>query len=731
VAFDEKFGKIDPDGSSPAKEMMDRIAHLLVHRSKPVLALTALTTLVAVAMLSRMSFNADVAEFITSGNERGEAYAAVQQKYTTSDPIQVLVSLPEGRNFGSATELAHLADLGATLRGVAGVASVSSLLPETHPMTGQPLDAAAVAKLPSMAIESRLLAGPTAGFLLSEDRRHTLMMVVPSGSGIELAGALDSELEGELPGGLDVRLSGNPVIFASVIGMLSWFLLFIPPMVIVLLLATFFANIGDRRLTIFAILPAVLGSLWTFGLIFALGVRVDVVTIIVPIFVIVMGSADGLHFVMHFQEEVARTNDRVERVATTLRQVGIPMILTTISTAAGFLSLLATDVRPLRQMGLFVAAGITFAGIISFFFLPALLSRIDIQTSHHNAILGQRLTRVLGAVARRRWPAALLAVALIGFSVTFIPRLQVDTDQLFFFKADHPIRANFEQMKEIFGGATPLIGEFVYDGEGGPAQLEQLRGVARDLEDLPGVKRVFSVADLATQVPAAQAQAMLSGDAAGPLGQMVSDDGLRFVLFPDDFDSSDLQGWLDFAASNESIRILTGMPVIWDEVARLILKAQSASLIAAFSLVLVMLLLAYRRLGQTIIALAPLLLTVATLLGFIAASGIQLNLMTAIVSSIVIGVGIDYSIHLVAAIDYARSEGDGYVLRAIDKAGRPILANALGIAIALTALWFSPLRVHGQVSMIMWVAMITAAATTLLVIPALSSKAGLRQEDAK
>ena len=97
------------------------------------------------------------------------------------------------------------------------------------------------------------------------------------------------------------------------------------------------------------------------------------------------------------------------------------------------------------------------------------------------------------------------------------------------------------------------------------------------------------------------------------------------------------------------------------------------------------------------------MLTIAALLGFIAASGIQLNLITAVASSIVIGVGIDYAIHFVAAIDHARPAGPGYVLRAIDRAGRPIAANALGIAVALTALLFSPLRPHHHISGIMWV----------------------------
>ncbi|MFW2338739.1 MAG: MMPL family transporter, partial [Acidimicrobiia bacterium] len=93
------------------------------------------------------------------------------------------------------------------------------------------------------------------------------------------------------------------------------------------------------------------------------------------------------------------------------------------------------------------------------------------------------------------------------------------------------------------------------------------------------------------------------------------------------------------------------------------------------------------------------------------------------------GVGIDYAIHFVAAIDNARKDGDGYVLRAIDRAGRPIIANALGIAIALSALWLSPLAIHPQVSMIMWVSMIVAALAALTIIPAFLPREAVRTTD--
>jgi predicted RND superfamily exporter protein len=292
------------------------------------------------------------------------------------------------------------------------------------------------------------------------------------------------------------------------------------------------------------------------------------------------------------------------------------------------------------------------------------------------------------------------------------------------------VRVAFEKTEELFGGATPLAGEFAWDPADPSGSLEQVRRVSAEMEQLPGVRVVFSVADVAGLVPPDQLAGVLAGDVAPPLGDMVSSDGLRFLMLPQDFSSDDLSGWLDFAEARDEVRVLTGMPVVWDEIARLVLRAQAASLAVAFVLVAAMLALAYRRLRETLIALVPIALTVLTLLGFIAVSGIQLNLLTAVVSSIILGVGIDYTIHYIAAIDHARSAGDGYVLRAIDRAGRPIVANALGIAVALTALWLSPLKIHSQVSMIMWVAMITAALASLTIIPALLPRAGVATSEA-
>ncbi len=702
---------------------MDRIARIIVEHSRRILAVTGLVTLLSLLMLFRMDFNADVSSFIIEGSAVGRDFADLQDKYATSDPINVVISLPAGQSFTEKASLLSLLEIRNDLAVMPGVTSVASLIPDVNPLTGTPVTAAMLNLAPDEQLAGLLDTNPLAEVFVSEDGRHSMLMVVPDDDGMSMA--LDLA-DYRPPAGIDLVLSGNPVIFAKVIDILSFFLLVIPPIVMVLLIGTFYATIGDRRLSVLALVPALLGAVWTFGFIFALGRQIDVVTVIVPIFVIVMGSADGLHFVTHFQEVAERSIDPVERVRSALRHVGVPMILTTVSTAAGFLSLTFTDVRPIRQMGLFAATGIVFAGIISFFSLPALLSRLAIDAKHHTAILGPKVTAALKRLVLTRIPALALTVGLVVFAILTIPRLTVDADQLFFFKDNDPVREAFVRTEALFGGATPLTGEFAFDPAGGAGQLGAVLTVSRQMEALPGVRTVFSLADMAAALPTEQVEAVLSGEVELPLGSMVSEDGLRFMLLPSGFSNEDLQGWLDFVDENDEVRVLTGMPIIWDEIARLVLTAQVVSLVVAFLLVFVMLMIAYRRLRETLVSLVPVTLTIATLLGFVAISGIQLNLLTAIISSIVLGVGIDYSIHFVAAIDNARGEGDGYVLRAIDRAGRPIVANALGIAIALSALWLSPLAIHPQVSMIMWVSMVTAALSALLIIPALLPRAGVR-----
>lgn len=705
---------------------MRSVARFVVARARLVLAATLVVTAGALLMFPRLSFDLDVTAFLTDSNVEGRAFARMQARYGATDPITVLLTRQDGGRFDDRAGMVLVAQARDALAALPEVASVGSFLPETVPLLGGPVTPSAIAALPALALVA-LRAGPTTEILVSQDAASTMLVVQPAGDAIAAVRAVQGAA---VPEALDVTLAGNPVVYAEVLDLLGWFLIAIPPLVLVVLILVFTATLGHPRLAVLALLPALLGSVWTFGVLFAFRLEISLVTVIVPVFVIVMGSADGLHFVAHLQDARRRGLARTDAVAAALAEVGVPMILTTVSTAAGFLSLVATGVLPIAQLGAFVAIGIALAGVISWFALPAAMTLLfERMPAGKRTPLGAHLDAGVARLASRRWVAWALVTALVAFAAIFAPRLKVDADPLFYFPADHPVRQGFERVAAAFGGATPLFGEFAIDPERPvEEQLAPLRDASRALEELPGIRAVVSLADILPRVPVDQRAAVLSGERPLPFGRMATEDGLRFVVLTADYDSADVAVWRAAAAAMPEVRVFSGTPMLFAALASQIARAQAVSLGLAFALVALLMWAVYRRVDRALLSLAPITLTVAVVLGFVSATGMNLNLITVVASSIVLGVGIDYAIHLIAAIEVARRadpDAPGWVRRGLHAATRPIAANALGIAIGLTALQLSPLRPHHQISALMWVGMVVAALTTLVVIPAASPRRGM------
>ena len=150
-------------------------------------------------------------------------------------------------------------------------------------------------------------------------------------------------------------------------------LLILPPLTIMVILLVFRWQIGAFKPTLLSVLPAAIGSLWTFGIIGFLGNPVSILTAVVPVFIIVIGSADGLHFTSHFQEALMEGLDRKAAMTKTLKVVGVPMIITTLTSMAGFLSLLTMNTGSIVDLSVFATVGIFLAGIATWYVLPLIL----------------------------------------------------------------------------------------------------------------------------------------------------------------------------------------------------------------------------------------------------------------------------------------------------------------------------------------------------------------------
>ena len=714
---------------------MERIANFVYKWSKPIIILVAILNIIALASFFRFSLDTDFLGFFTKGNPKAVEYDQLNEKYHVGETVMVLIeqddSLLEEENLQSVFRLQK------DMEEIDGISLVQSFMPSDFPLRRNviPVTEQFIAHhhdlLEDFIRDEYFLAEQ---FLSADDSKGAIVATlgVDAVAG-DVLKALKERVQDEE--NLTLSLAGDEVIKDTLWNYLIRIVFILPPCAIFLVTLVFFLVIRNRRFTILAMIPAGFAALWTFGTIFWSGQQLNLVTVISPIFILVMGSADGLHYITHFMDNMPKYSDRRQLTVETMGMVGMPIFLTTITTMAGFASLTWTDVLPMRQMGIFVSLGIGYAGFLSIFFLPAVLSRIELPETHQQ-VQENPLARLVLAASRHRAFIVVSFLVIVLVSAFYIPRLEVVSNQLMFFRENSQIRQTFDRVEKHFGGALPLTAEIVADRGIDTLRdynfAEDILDAERELERLPGIESAVSLFDMVASI-----NEMITGQTDYPqnprfiqrllrqiddedLETWVSDDGLRMMIRTEDISSIDMDRLEDFVAEHPDIRIITGMPVLFSEMNRLVAQSQIQSLGLALVLIFLMLLVTIRRFGAAVIALIPIVITITAILGMLTITKFNLNILTANLSAISVGVGVDYSIHLISGIYYFRKRGLGNI-ESVDSAlaslSKPILANAFGLAIGLSVLFFSPLRLHMQAASVMWVAMMVSSMAALLLIP--------------
>jgi predicted RND superfamily exporter protein len=714
---------------------LKRIAGFIYDHSKPIIALVIVLNLLSLASFYRFNLDTDFLSFFSRGNPKADEYHQLNAKYQSGETISVLIE-KDGSLLEKET-LLEVFRLQREISDINGVVGVQSFIPP-EVVAGTTVTAVDEVYLEEHHdalrdfIENRYFM---TGQFLTADHQDGIIVasLAPDVPAADIIVSLK-----DLAAGSSLRLSlaGNEVIKDTIWGYLIMILFILPPCAIVLVFLVFYLAMRNFRYTILSMVPAFFAALWTFGTLFWSGQDLNLLTVLSPLFILVLGSAYGLHLTSSYLNNIHKYANRRELTIATLDEVGTPIFLSTITTMAGFVSLVWTEIVPMRSMGIFVTVGIGYGGFIALFFLPAVLSRLSLP-SQAPRTQDSRLNALVLKASRQRVLVPLIFAAVFAVSVAFIPRLEVESNQLTYFKESSEIRQTFSRIEKDFGGAIPLIGELA--SPSGPVALfdaafaQKAVATERDIETLPGIRSVFSVFDLvvginemATGVAAypdnpAFARLLLSQISTKEQAGWVSADGFKMVIKTEELNSTDI-AWLEdyVAAHQDTVRIITGMPVLFIEMNSLVYKSQVQSLLLALGLIFIMLWVTLRRITAALAGLLPIVLTICAIIGMLSMTGFKLNIMTANLSAIAIGVGVDYSIHLLSGIYYHRRRGLGReesVNAAITTVSRPVLANAFGLAIGLSCMFFSPLRIHTQVASVMWVAMIVSSLAALLLLP--------------
>jgi predicted RND superfamily exporter protein len=254
-------------------------------------------------------------------------------------------------------------------------------------------------------------------------------------------------------------------------------------LLMIVLLGALFVNFRGIFLPIGVVVGA---TLWTMGGMGWVGLAMTHSTEALPIMLIAIGVADGVHIVQAYMIRV-RSMERREAVIATMDDLRWPVIMTSVTSAAGFLALNTSGVRSIMILGGLTAFGIFVALLFSLSFVPALLVLLPTPKKHRvkqeapKASALQRLLMAWGELLVGHKAMATAGIlALVGLSVWGATQVQVETSVNENFPEDNPIRIAGEFFNDHFAGVTNL--QVVFEGEPGTVKDPAFLGLVQEFQ---------------------------------------------------------------------------------------------------------------------------------------------------------------------------------------------------------------------------------------------------------
>jgi uncharacterized protein len=532
---------------------------------------------------------------------------------------------------------------------------------------------------------------------------------------------------------------------------------------IVLMLLLVFGRLRD----VVVVLAGVgIGTPATMAVMGVLGREITLLTSMVPTVVLVIGTADAIHLRRRWEAERRAGRPSEAAVRRTFRALSVPCLLTTITTAAGFLSLGAARITAIRDFGTSVAIGVALVFVANLLLVPALLRLIgDGRGAGAGAGAGAgvpgpcaisprpslepltgALGRVSGAVTsgaarlatRPVLPLALTAAALVPLLLG-IGRLQVEQRFNEELGPDEPVRAGQAILEETFGGFLGPEVELARTDGGSMLDAHAVAGMRRAVDRLaahPLVHRVESPLGWLAGAPGEPdvlhaGLASLSVDPAlgarlrevydtrsghAALHVRIGDVGTRRAL--------EIADWIRVAAREElgegfDVRIRGQWHLAQVGMASL-LRDMIASFAVSLLLVLPLVALALRSSRALLLAVLPNLLPAAAALAWMGWTGTTLRIGTVLVLSVALAIGVDDSIHLLARTREARLAGQSperAIRTALRETGLSLILTTLVLSVGFLSMLSNDLAAIRDMGVVATVAIVTALLADLYVLP--------------
>jgi len=723
-----------------------------------VLVLIALTQLVDVPHRAlKLEVDPSFAALIPPDAPALETYRAFRDRFGSDDAL--LVGLRFGDVF-AVENLAALRRISKDLEALPYVTAVGALdrsirveqsggfVDVRGALDVIPGDAAGIE-----ALAADLLASPLNARLVSRDRTTALVRVLLDSDGAPSASQLDeiAAVVREAAPNAGVMLSGTAAAKAEISRALLADLVQLLPWAVAAVALV--GGIAMRSLR-GALLPVMANGaafLLTLALFTATRHQLNVVTAIMPTVLLVVGFAYSIHVVSQFDELADLAGDQPARIRATLRGVAPAVVLTALTTGAGFLSLATSRIDAIREFGLWSALGVGLATLAALTLVPVGLAWLPAKArgAERRTVETGWPRRLARFATRKRREILLAAAGLAGLGGLGVARLQVDTDFVTYFRKGAPLRRDLDALSRSFGGITPLSIEVRADARGAflePEHLAELREFQAWLIAQPGVSGTASLADLLdllTGRKAGSEPAPLSGagvaqvldGAPNELREHFSDKRFRSAALRVHVTSSGsadllaLQRRIELRAASawpEDFQVtVTGNALVFAHTVEAITRGQVASIASAFLMIYATLAFLFQSFRVGWLAMLPNALPILVYFGALGLVGIPLNATTALVAAMVFGIAVDDSIHFLSRFNTeARARADEVqgVREALRHVLRPVTVTTAALVLGMLVFTQSELRNHVEFGVLAALTLTLAWALDLTFTPALCGR---------
>jgi hydrophobe/amphiphile efflux-3 (HAE3) family protein len=561
-----------------------------------------------------------------------------------------------------------------------------------------------------------------------------------------------------------ILLAGGPPIKAETSRtLLRDLLTFLPVGYLLMAIVAWFAFRSFRGIAI-PLGAITLGQVWTFAVMALSGNSLNLVTFIVPALIQSVGFAYAVHVVSEHDDVLHEGGSGPEAVYQALRRVAFPVLLTALTTGAGFLSLTLSRLSAIREFGVFCSVGVVFCMLASLTFAPAVLSLIKSPKRRPQASEGglERWAARVAAFDIRHRAGLLGAFAVVAVLAAWgVTRIQVGTSFVDNLKDGHPLRMAVETFDERLSGSMTI--HVVLDaGEKNafkePARLRQVRELQEWIDEQPEIGDTTSVADYLMVVNRAfhdgDPEAFVIPDSRSLIGQYLFffwNDRLESLVdsrfaavdilvrgpYLGSSDAVALLERIDAKAASIGAGLITGttgsLPVIartMDEIA----WGQALSLSGATIIIFGILAVYFRSARVAAWALLPNALPVLVYFGLLGLTGITLNVITSLIACIILGIAVDDTIHfLVRYREQVRMYGDENksAIQALSIVARPVTTTTAALCGGFSVLMMSGLRHQAEFGLLATLLLAFAWLVDMTFTPALATKMGLgRKTDA-